>query len=167
MNEDLCQIIPGNTSLTGKTKWQNILIMVGLTVLFLILSYFFYKFVSHTNKRFKMVETAINQMNDRLKERPVVAEAQNPPYPFQHLFMQQAPMPQQQQPQVMQVPRAAPPTVSQPVEVVDARVLDKELSEELKELNVMAAPSDKQEEPEGRVDVIQETEEVEQVSKEE
>lgn len=156
MNENTCQILPANTTITNKVNWQNILIMVGLTLLFLFLCYFFYKFVSHTNKRFKMVETAINQMNDKLKEKPTVN-------PFQHLFMQQ-----QQQPQAPPPPTVHPsvhmPIHPAPVKpappatevVVDSRVLDKELLEELKELD---ASVEKQDEPEGRVDVVPEKQE--------
>lgn len=91
-----------------------------------------------------MVETAINQMNDRIREKPA-APAPAPSFP--HLFMAQAPLTQPQH-------IAPPPVRTQPAEVVvDSKVLDKELSEELKELNVSV---EKHEEPEGRVDVIQE-----------
>ena len=149
MNEDICPIVPANTGLASKaTNWQNILIMVGLTILFLFLCYFFYRFVSHTNNRFKMVETAINQMNDRIREKPAVA----PGNPFQHLFV----------PQPHAAPVSAPPSIPVPVSVpmqaparmpaevvVDAKVLDKELSEELKEL---VESVEKHDGPEGRVD---------------
>lgn len=103
-----------------------------------------------------MVETAINQMNERIKEKPVV-----PSNPFQHLFMQQQAAVPQQPPQPMihpsvhmpihQVPVNKP---SPPVPEVDTKVLDRELSEELKELDVSVEKQ--QEEPEGRVDVIPE-----------
>lgn len=155
MNENTCQIVPANTAITNKANWQNILLMVGLTLLFLLLCYFFYKFVSHTNKRFKMVETAINQMNDKIKEKPVV-----PGNPFQNLFVPQAPSP---------IPPTVHPSVHMPIHpvpakpsppqtevVVDSRVLDKELMEELKELD---ASVEKHDEPEGRVDVVPEKQE--------
>jgi hypothetical protein len=159
MNEDICQIVPATTAITNKVNWQNILIMVGLTVLFLFLCYFFYKFVSHTNKRFKMVETAINQMNDKLKEKSVL-----PGNPFQHLFAQAPPIPPipPQGPPVhapihpVPVKATPPPPPPQAEVVVDSRVLDKELTEELKELD---ASVEKHDEPEGRVDVIPENKE--------
>lgn len=139
MNEDTCHIVPANPP--NSMNWQNIIIMVGLTLLSLLFCYLFYKFVSHTNQRFKLVETAINQMNDRIREKP----AETMPS-FQHLFI---PQPQAQSPHIVQ-----PPVRTQPAEVVvDSKVLDKELSEELKELNVSV---EKHEEPEGRVDVNQE-----------
>lgn len=153
MNEDTCQIVPANTAITNKANWQNILIMVGLTMLFLLLCYFFYKFVSHTNKRFKMVETAINQMNDKIKEKPVI-----PGNPFQNLFVPQPPPPTVHPSVHMpihHVPVKPPPPVQTEV-VVDSKVLDKELSEELKELD---ASVEKHDEPEGRVDVVPEKQE--------
>jgi len=158
MNEDTCQIVPANTAITNKANWQNILIMVSLTLLFLLLCYFFYKFVSHTNKRFKMVETAINQMNDKIKEKPVV-----PGNPFQNLFVPQAPpspLPPTVHPSVHMpihpVPAKPSPPPPQTEVVVDSRVLDKELMEELKELD---ASVEKHDEPEGRVDVVPEKQE--------
>ncbi len=150
MNEDTCQIVPANTAIANKVNWQNILIIVGLTVLFLFLCYFFYKFVNHTNKRFKMVETAINQMNDKLKDKPIV-----PGNPFQHLFVpQSAPAPTIHPSVHMPIhPVPAKPSPPQAEVVVDSKVLDKELSEELKELDAFV---EKQDEPEGRVDVVPE-----------
>lgn len=143
MIEDTCQIVPTNP--TNPMNWQNIMIMVGLTLLSLLFCYFFYKFVSHTNQRFKLVETAINQMNDRIREKPAApVQAAAPAFP--HLFMAQASMPQPPPPP--RVPQVKPAEV-----VVDSKVLDKELSEELKELDVSM---EKPEEPEGRVDVDQE-----------
>ena len=152
MNEDTCQIVPTNTTITNKINWQNILLMVGLTLLFLFLCYFFYKFVSHTNKRFKMVETAINQMNDKLKEKPVVSGN-----PFQNLFVPQAPPPPAVHPSVhmpIHPVQVRPPPQTEVV--VDSKVLDKELSEELKELD---ASVEKHDEPEGRVDIVPEKQE--------
>jgi len=151
MNEDTCQMVPANLPIVNKVNWQNIIVMVGLTLLFLFLCYFFYKFVSHTNKRFKMVENAINQMNDRMKEKPVVQGN-----PFQHLFVPPVPQPPMVHPAahapVHPVPvKPQPPVVADVV--VDTKVLDKELSEELKELD---ASVEKHDEPEGRVDVVQE-----------
>lgn len=148
MNEDTCQIVPANTA--HQANWQNILLIVGLTMLLLLLCYFFYRFVSHTNKRFKMVETAINQMNDKIKEKPVV--------PFQNLFVPQAPPPPTVHPSVHvpihPVPVKPPPPQTEVV--VDSKVLDNELLEELKELD---ASVEKQDEPEGRVDVVPEKQE--------
>lgn len=90
-----------------------------------------------------MVETAINQMNDRMREKPAVAA---PTFP--HLFMTQSSQPQPPTPPPLVVPPQVRP---QPAEViVDSKVLDKELSEELKELDMSV------EEPEGRVDADQE-----------
>jgi len=165
MNEDTCPLVLAKTPLVEKNNWQTILIIVGLILLFLILFYFFYKFISHTNQKFKIVEQAINQMNERMKQPPQI-EIKNP---FQNLFqpahhqppiqvhqpqvIQQPPI-QVHQPQVIpQPPIQVKQTPQQQPVVIDARVLDKELSEELKELD---AAVDKQEEPEGRVDTIPE-----------
>jgi hypothetical protein len=154
MNEDTYQMIPANLPVVNKMNWQNIILMVGLTLLFLFLCYFFYKFVSHTNKRFKMVENAINQMNDRMKEKQVVQGN-----PFQHLFVPPVPQPPMVHPNA-HVPihpaqaKPQPPIVADVV--VDTKVLDKELSEELKELDVSV---EKHDEPEGRVDVVQDNKE--------
>jgi len=162
--EDTNQII---VPLNGKkTNWQNLLIMAALALLFLILFYFFYKFVSHTNKKFKMVENAINQMNDRLKQQPIHQPQpqhplpqvpQVPANPFPHLFMASAHQPQpshlhSQQKVQQPVVRQPPPSV----QVVDVKILEKELMEELQELDASTAKKESslvEQEKEGRVDV--------------
>lgn len=145
--EDTCQIVPTATC-NSKMSWQNILIITGLIVLFLLLCYFFYKFVSHTNKRFKCVEQALNQMNDRIRQPQPIEVMRN------HFMQQTHPQPPISAP----VPRPSVVTPQQ-VAVVDSKVLDKELMEELKELDESVLKP-KEEEPEGRVD-LQDTQEKE------
>lgn len=164
MNEDTCPLVLAKKPIIEKNNWQTILIVVGLILLFLILFYFFYKFISHTNQKFKIVEQAINQMNERIKQQPPQLEIKNnPPFPFPNMFQPQVVHPAQQQPVHIQQPHIVhqsqpqPVKVQQPSQVIDAKVLDKELSEELKELDVSV---DKNEEPEGRIDEIQDKPEV-------
>lgn len=137
--EETCQIVPSKPE-TKKPNWQLICIIVGGLLLVLLLCYFFYRYILHTNKKFKVLEQAIHSLSEKTKQQNMVV-------PPPQLFMQQV------QPPI--VPMPPPPTPikqqfiqppQQPqVVVVDTKVLDKELSEELKELDTST-------EPEGRVD---------------
>lgn len=143
MNEDApCQIVPTiKTNVpTVVADWKTIMISVGLIMLFLTLSYFLYRFICHTNKRFRSIEQAVHSLNEREKTRQVMRQQQPPPPQF---FMQQEPV-------FIQPAQPKPVEIVPPV-VVDSKILDKELSEELKELAVEIPH-----EPEGRVDVVEE-----------
>lgn len=154
MIEETCQIVPSNTQIINKsTGWQKIMIITALVLLFIILLYFLFKFISHTNKRFKMVEQAINQMNERIRTQPPVETKPSPSFPPHMFMMRQAPSPQQP------VQQQQPPVVvaqQQSTPIVDTKVLDKELSEELSELDASVVKND---EPEGRVDNLTENKE--------
>lgn len=130
-----CQFVATTpTPIVGRCgDWKTIMITVGLIVLFLSLSYFLYRFINHTNKRFKSIEQAFHNLNNR---EQVMRQPQPPPPP--QFFMHQEP-----------VYISPPPPQPQPV-VVDSKLLDKELTEELKELNSVVQTEQKQ--PEGRVE---------------
>lgn len=163
MNEDLCPLSPIHTpvnrnSFLNKTNWQNIAIVICFLILFLFAGYFFYKFISHTNKRFEMVGNAINQLNDRIntadqlqqqRTRPPQVQQQQQPQPQPHSHPQQqhqyASHPNFQQQVVHQQQQQAPVKI-------DTRTLDMELSSELEELN--HSKPIKVDEPEGRIDTI-------------
>lgn len=137
MNEDACQqVITTPASRKMSFSWQTGLIVMGVIVLLLFMSYLFYRFVRHTNNKFKLLEQAIHKLN---KPPQVQPQVHSPPIfasmdkPSSILFP----------PVSMPIPVPPPPPPT-PV-VVDTKVLDKELTEELKELN-------KVEEPEGRVE---------------
>lgn len=148
MNEDACQIVSTKSIVSNKPNWQMIAIIAGVVLVLITLFYFFYKFIHHTNTKFKTLENAIHSLNERSKQN-VVHHAQPPQPPPSHpMYMQQM------KPSIIQ----PPPIIQQqqPI-IVDTKVLDKELMEELKELTV---PDEKGEpEPEGRVDNTTPTEE--------
>lgn len=146
--QDTTQIIPSKPE--KKTNWQLIVMIVGIVLFIVLVLYFFYKYLQYNNKKFKVLEQAIHNLTEKIKA-PVLPIQQPPQTAFipSPLFVQQ-PSPKQQQQHVIIPP--SPPTT---VVVVDTKVLDTELSEELKELNTTTEP-----EPEGRIDTtITETKE--------
>lgn len=143
MNQDTTSqlIIPPKPE--KKANWQLIIIIVGGFLLFLIVFYVFYKYIQYNNKKFKVLEQAIHNLTEKTNQS---LPQPQPPSP---LFMQAMQPPLQQpkpvsirQPPIIQPP--PPPTVV----VVDSKVLDTELSEELKELTTAT-------EPEGRIDEVE------------
>lgn len=129
------------TRLSG--NWQMIAATVGLVVVVLLFAYFLYRFVAQTNNKLKAVEQAIHTLNDRTRQQQQQPPLQPAPAVFARHHEAFAPM---QPPPV----RVAPPPAPAPPVVIDAKTLDKELTEELKELSV--------EVPEGRVDPAAATE---------
>jgi hypothetical protein len=119
-------------------RWQTIALVAGAVVFFLLLACFMYKFVAQTNNKLKAVEQALNALSAKQQSLP-----QSQPQPA-HVFMRQHEPVMMVQPPL---PRPQAPPAPAPV-VVDAKALDKELTEELKELSV--------EVPEGRVDTTPE-----------
>ena len=122
-------------------NWQTIAATVGLVVVVLLFAYFLYRFAAHTNNKLKAVEQAIHTLNERTKHQQQ-APLQPPPTLFARHHEAFMPPP----PPVVHV---APPPPPPPV-VIDAKTLDKELTEELKELSVEVS--------EGRVDAAAATE---------
>lgn len=129
-----CNIVATTNAIKPVGDWKTIMITIGLILLFLILSYFLYRFINHTNKRFRALEQALHNLNNR--ER--VVRQQQPPHPPPQFFMHQEPV-------YISPP---PPPTPQPV-ITDSKLLDKELTEELKELVSVVQP---EQEPEGRVE---------------
>ena len=129
-------VVPENhrTSISG--NWQMIALSGGLIVVVLVFAYFLYRFVAQTRNKINAMEQTIQVLNERIKQQ----QPSSPPppaavYQRQHeMFMP---------PMHMVPPPPKPPVKPTPV-VIDAKALDKELTEELKELSV--------EVPEGRVD---------------
>ena len=142
MEENTCQLVPSSQPVLGKCggDWKTLAISGGLVLLFCILSYFLYRFIQHTNKRMRSVEQALHNLNNHINEREK-ARQQAPPPPPPQFFMH---------PETIVLPHAVPP----PVVVADSKTLDKELSEELKEL-VPTSPADKV--VEGRVEDTEDT----------
>lgn len=143
MNEDTCQIVPHQSVVTK--NWQTILIIGGVIVLFILIVYFFYKYVHHTNKKFKHLEQVLSNLQEKNRSPPQPIQ-QPPPLQPAQVFMpppMMAPIPQ---PLPVQ-PAVVPAPIPQP-QVIDSKVLDKELSEELKELNV----TPESHEEEGRIE---------------
>lgn len=133
MEENVCQIVP--TTMVEKRigDWKTIVISGGLILLFCILSYFLFRFIQHTNKRMKSIEQAFHNLNQNINDREKSRTMGHhpPPAPLppqQHFFMHQDPI-IRPSPVVAPAPSPPPPTV-----VVDSKTLDKELSDELKEL---------------------------------
>lgn len=111
-------------------SWQTIAVAVGLIVVVLGIAYCLYRFVAQTNKKLKAVEQALHTLSERVKPQQQSAQ---PMFTRHHeSFMMPPPTVS------VPMPPAAPPVV------IDAKTLDKELTEELKELSV--------EVEEGRVD---------------
>lgn len=131
--------------------WQTVGIVAGMVLLFLLLSYFLYRFITHTNKRFKNMEQAIHNLSEQSKQQQ--HPTHSPPVFVQH--QQAKPIPVKPQPipvpvQIpvpMPVPTPPPPT---PVVVADSKTLDKELMEELKELKEVVVETEPA--TEGRVE---------------
>lgn len=118
--------------------WQTVGIIAGLVLLFGLLSYYLYRFMNHTNKRFKAVEQAIHSLSEQTKQHHPLQQQAAPIFiPQQQPKPVPVPVPIKPQAVQIQIPVSvpsmpvAPPT---PVVVADSKSLDKELMEELKEL---------------------------------
>lgn len=122
MEENVCQIVP--TTMVEKKfgDWKTIIISGGLILLFCVLSYFLFRFIQHTNKRMKSIEQAFHNLNQNITDREKSRAMGHPQPPPPHFFMPQDPM------------TRSPPIMTPPTVVVDSKTLDKELSDELKEL---------------------------------
>jgi hypothetical protein len=117
--------------------------IVGIVLFVVLVLYFFYKYLQHNNKKFKVLEQAIHNLTEKIKAPAIsIQQPAQPAFIPSPLFVQQSP-PKQQQPVII------PPSPPTTVVVVDTKVLDTELSEELKELNTTTV---QEPEPEGRID---------------
>lgn len=137
--DDTNQIIQSKPE-KKQPNWQLITMIVGIILLIILIIYFFYKYIQYNNKKFKKLEQDIHNLIEKNKQQlPLPQVVQQQP----QLFMQQVPpsSPMKQPPIIIPPP---PPAVV----IVDSKVLDTELSEELKELN----PTEP--EPEGRVETV-------------
>lgn len=145
--QDTTQIIPSKPE--KKTNWQLIVMIVGIVLFVVLVLYFFYKYLQHNNKKIKVMEQAIHNLTEKIKAPAIsIQQPQQPAFiPSSPLFVQQSPPKQQ--------PVIIPPSHPTTVVVVDTKVLDTELSEELKELNTT---TDSEPEPEGRIDTETKTE---------
>lgn len=149
MEQETSPIVPMGATTTTKMVigWQTVGIIAGMVLLFSLLSYFLYRFISHTNKRFKNMEQAIHNLSEQSKQP-------HPPQQPAMFMQQQAPRPVPVKPVPVSasipipVPVPTPPPPPTPVVIPDSKTLDKELTEELKELKeVVVEPA-----TEGRVD---------------
>lgn len=137
MEQETSQIVPvaAPKMVIG---WQTVGIVAGLVLLFGLLSYYLYRFMNHTNKRFKAMEQTIHSLSEQTKQHPLpqqqsaapifIAQQQPKPMPV--------PVPVPIKPQAVQIQMPVPVPVAPPTPVIvpDSKSLDKELMEELKEL---------------------------------
>ena len=138
MEQETSQIVPvaAPKMVIG---WQTVGIVAGLVLLFGLLSYYLYRFMSHTNKRFKAVEQAIHSLSEQTKQNPPLQQQAAPIFIPQQQQPKPVPVPVPIKPQAVQIqiPVPVPPmpvAPQAPIIVADSKSLDKELMEELKEL---------------------------------
>lgn len=142
MEQETSQIVPvaAPKMVIG---WQTVGIVAGLVLLFGLLSYYLYRFMSHTNKRFKAVEQAIHSLSEQTKQHPPLQQQAAPIFiPQQQPKPVSVPVPVPIKPQAVQIQIPVPVPVAPPTPVVvaDSKSLDKELMEELKELKEVVEP---------------------------
>lgn len=134
MEQETSQIVPvaAPKMVIG---WQTVGIVAGLVLLFGLLSYYLYRFMSHTNKRFKAVEQAIHSLSEQTKQHPPLQQQAAPIFiPQQQQQPKPVPVPIKPQAVQIQIPVPVPVAPPAPIVVADSKSLDKELMEELKEL---------------------------------
>lgn len=123
----------------------NLCIIGGLIVLILLLAFYVYRFITQINKRFQSLEDIMAKVVEKTNHlQHLLQLPPQPPQPLQPLQPTQPPQPPQQKP----LPQR-PPVVIMPNQTQQTMNLDKELAEELKELDVK---SKEDELPEGRID---------------
>lgn len=117
--EETCSVIKKTAC-----NWQTMALIGCVAILLLAMFYYLYKFMKHSNARFKLLEQAIGSLEERTKKNAFLPpHPQSPPQSSPQNFFTQP----------VVIPSAPIPSPS--VVVVDTKTLDKELSEELRELS--------------------------------
>lgn len=119
---ETCPIVKTTTNTI--CNWQTILLVGCVVILLLVVCYYLYKFMKLSDTRLRVLEQAVGTLDERTKRNNF-----QPPQPQPQPFFTQ----QELLPKPMAVAPQQPPQPS--VVVVDTKTLDKELSEELKELS--------------------------------
>lgn len=139
-----CEITPlkCKQSVLGSTK-LNICIIGGFIILLLLFAYYIYRFITQVNKRFYSLEDIMSKVVEKTNHLQHMIQS----FPVsQPIISPQSPPPQSPP------PSQRPPVVIMPNQAQQSMNLDKELAEELKELDTKATKEVEEDLPEGRIE---------------